>query len=94
MYSMYMPIAKELYEKVKQKREDGAFEPYVSVTEQERYEDYMYHVFSNYKTDRTIGFEKDSNIGYALIKCLKTIDKSLAETIESRLSVKISVLFA
>lgn len=91
MYSMYMPIAKELYEKVKQKREDGAFEPYGRFTEQERYEDYMYHVFSNYKTDRTIGFEKDSNIGYVLIKCLKTIDKPLAETIESRLNKYYSI---
>lgn len=86
MYQMYMPIAKELYLKINQKRENGAFEAYGTVSEQEDYENYMFEAFSNFTTSQTVGFESDANIGYALINCLKSIDNQLAKNLEEKLN--------
>lgn len=86
MYQMYMPIAKELYEQINQMRTDGHFEAYGNITEQQHYEDCMYDKFADYTTSKTVGFENEANIGYALIKCLKTIDLSLAEKLKNRLN--------
>lgn len=87
MYQMYMPIAKELYEKINEKRTNGAFEAYGDVTEQEDYENYMFEAFSRFTTSQTIGFEGgEANIGYALINCLKSIDNQLAEKLEQKLN--------
>ncbi len=86
MYQMYMPIAKTLYEKINQKRENGDFKAFGDVTEQEQYEEFMYYAFSRFEATKTVGFEDNANIGFALIKCLKSIDLPLAEKLELKLN--------
>ena len=84
---MYMPIARQLYQKINLKRENGYFEAYSDASEQEAYEDYMFEAFSRFTTSQTVGFEgADANIGYALIECLKSINKPLADKLEQKLN--------
>lgn len=85
-----MPIAKELYEKINQKRENGNFNNSQDVFDYEEYEYYSYYAFSRFETSQTVGFENKANIGFALIECLKSIDMPLATSLEQKLNKEYS----
>ena len=86
MYQMYMPMAKELYDNANQKRKNGNFLPSLNETEQQNYEDYLFESISRFKTNKTVGFEREAYIGFALIECLKSIDLPIAQKMEQKLN--------
>lgn len=85
MRQMYMPITQMLYEQINLKRDNGYFNDANNQFDVEKYIDFIFIAFSSYKTDKTIGYENNANIGYSLIENLKEIDIQLALILEKKL---------
>ena len=90
MYKMYMATAEKLYNIAVSQRETGVFGEYGTSVEQENFEYFIFDKLSHANTTMTIGYEGITNIGFALINCMKEIDLPLAEKMERELNKQYS----
>lgn len=85
MNEMYMPIAQELYDKVKEKYKNNDIILPANKPKEEGLIDYFFEAIIKYSTDLTVGKEGVVKIPYQILDCFKTINPKLAARLETKI---------